>query len=254
MSNLMLHAGASRGDRSMIQNLPLPAATQTWCPVSHEDFDGAVRDGMDRAGVVIHDSDYGVSRMDDDGYRHRLFFVHTTYDELQDGGRVRMCVGGRNSTDQSFAAGMVFGQRVFVCDNLALSGEFTFKRKHTAHIMQDLPGLISQGFERYFVEKVNAAKIVERFQNAHISDRAAKAAIHDACAAGVAGWTKAPLIYREYKSPTFEHEAPDTVWMLQQAVTQIHKSYNIMTAADRSLKLHTQLVRAFAPDLMTASN
>jgi hypothetical protein len=52
-------------------------------------------------------------------------------------------LGLRNSHDKRFPAGLVVGSAVFVCDNLAFSGEIKIARKHTRFIVRDLPGLVS---------------------------------------------------------------------------------------------------------------
>ena len=51
--------------------------------------------------------------------------------------RTSLCVGIRNSTDQSFPLGFVAGSRVFVCDNLAFRSELMVRRKHTLHGERD---------------------------------------------------------------------------------------------------------------------
>lgn len=51
-------------------------------------------------------------------------------------------VGLRNSHDKRFLVGISFGSRVFVCDNLAFTGDHVVKRKHTANLKRDLPGLV----------------------------------------------------------------------------------------------------------------
>src|SRR5262249_51585397 len=50
-----------------------------------------------------------------------------------------LVVGLRNSHDKSFPAALALGSRVFVCDNLAFSGEVKLSRKHTTYIWRDLP-------------------------------------------------------------------------------------------------------------------
>ena len=48
-------------------------------------------------------------------------------------------LGLRNSHDKRFPAGLAVGASVFVCDNLSFSGEIKIARKHTRHIVRDLP-------------------------------------------------------------------------------------------------------------------
>jgi hypothetical protein len=52
-------------------------------------------------------------------------------------------VGIRNSHDKAFAAGIIAGAQVLVCDNLCFSGEILLARKHTGHIHYDLPVMVT---------------------------------------------------------------------------------------------------------------
>jgi predicted SpoU family rRNA methylase len=45
-----------------------------------------------------------------------------------------LSIGIRNSYDKSMSIGVALGARVFVCDNLAISGEIRIVRKHTAGV------------------------------------------------------------------------------------------------------------------------
>lgn len=51
-------------------------------------------------------------------------------------------LGLRNSHDKTFPAGIIAGLSVFICDNLGFSGEVKLARKHTTHIIRDLPRLV----------------------------------------------------------------------------------------------------------------
>ena len=53
-------------------------------------------------------------------------------------------LGLRNSHDKTFPAGIVAGAQLFICDNLSFSGEVKFARKHTSHIVRDLPQITSR--------------------------------------------------------------------------------------------------------------
>ena len=52
----------------------------------------------------------------------------------------RWAIGFRNSYDRSMSIGIAAGTRVFICDNLALSGEYISMRKHTSGL--DYPELV----------------------------------------------------------------------------------------------------------------
>ena len=51
-------------------------------------------------------------------------------------------VGFRGSYNKTLSNGMTVGSDVFICDNLAFSGSFTFFRKNTSHAPEQLPDKI----------------------------------------------------------------------------------------------------------------
>ena len=146
---LMLHVDSENVQRDELALLPTPPATETWQPVGHGVFDGLVRESLAKAGIAVQRSHYGLSRPSEEGFRHRLFAILETQDRILDG-QVGLTIGLRNSTDQSMSAGLVYGNRVFVCDNLAFAGEYVIRRKHTARILQDLPAMIDRGVGQFF--------------------------------------------------------------------------------------------------------
>ncbi len=74
-------------------------------------------------GHEIIREDYGVTP---DGARFfGVLSLKSEYGDYSD------TVGLRNSHDKRFPIGISFGSRVFVCDNLAFSGDRVIRRKHT---------------------------------------------------------------------------------------------------------------------------
>jgi hypothetical protein len=58
-----------------------------------------------------------------------------------------LAIGVRNSTDQSMAVGVCMGASVFVCDNLAFSGDIRIHRKHTGDVFGDVTRLVTESLE-----------------------------------------------------------------------------------------------------------
>jgi len=52
-----------------------------------------------------------------------------------------LCIAFRNSYDRSMSVGMAIGASVFICDNLALSGDITVMKKHTKNVWTTLEDL-----------------------------------------------------------------------------------------------------------------
>ena len=103
--------------REALALVPTPAGTETHRPIPHQEVVQALIEtlGFRHIGVV-HD-EYAVSP---DGMR--LFGVLDLETEIQG---CRFSIGLRNSHDKTMRLALVCGYRVFVCSNMAFSGDFT---------------------------------------------------------------------------------------------------------------------------------
>jgi hypothetical protein len=115
-STLIGYSGRTIG-REELALVPTPPATETHRPIPHHEIVGALIEtlGFRHIGVV-HD-EYAVSP---DGMK--MFGVLDLATEMQG---CRFSIGLRNSHDKSMRLAMTCGYRVFVCSNMAFSGEFT---------------------------------------------------------------------------------------------------------------------------------
>src|SRR5262252_4968186 len=127
--DLTLHCGASKVDRAEVENVPTPAATETWTPIPHTALIERIEDTLKSDGLTKGGQRYFGLMQIANGHNSEDY---------------AWVLGARNSHDKSFPAGLVVGADVFVCDNLSFSGEIRMTRKHTVHIMRDLPGLVQR--------------------------------------------------------------------------------------------------------------
>lgn len=95
-----------------------------------------------------------------------------------------MSFGFRNATDRSMAIRAVAGERVFVCDNLTMSGSmFAISRKNTTGL--DLSDAVATGFDKFLVH-IGALDVeIARLESTAVNDREAKIVIFDVFAAGI---------------------------------------------------------------------
>jgi len=233
---LMLHVDSENVQRDELASLPTPPATATWQPVGHEVFDRLVRESLAKAGITVQRSHYGLSRPSDDGYRHRLFAILETQERILDN-QVALTIGLRNSTDQSMSAGLVYGNRVFVCDNLAFAGEYVIHRKHTARILEDLPAMIDRGVGKFYEQADRQRVLIEGLQERPMDDREAYHAMVDAASRGIIPYTGIRAVRQEWHHPGHQVFAPRTGWSLYNCFTEAMKGYMPSAAADRTLRL-----------------
>jgi len=243
MSQLILHVNAMSAKVEDLAGLPVPPATETWQPVSHADFDALVRQAIADAGIEISQAEYGLSKPDE-GYRHRLFGIYHTRDEILEG-EVGAAIGFRNSTDQTLSAGLVFGSRVFVCDNLAFAGKYVIRRKHTKRILNDLPGLIRRGISQ-FTDQVDAQqRLFERLQATPLANTATHDILVRASATGVISFSGIRKVREEWIAPSHEAFRQRTAWSLFNAFTEVAKSYEPVARSERTLALTGMFRREF---------
>lgn len=123
-ATLMAHKGAKYIGRDLLGFLPVPPETDTFQPIPHHVLIDAIEEALGYRQIKIVRSEFAVSQ---DGMK--LFALLEVSAGMQG---LRFAIGLRNSNDKSMRLGMVAGYRVFVCDNMALSGEFKpMLAKHT---------------------------------------------------------------------------------------------------------------------------
>lgn len=230
---MLLHCGAETVSREALFAVPTPRGTATWFPLSHRTILGEVENQLKATGFSIEEETHALTH---DGARYFGVLSVTMKERTKsDFGWV---VGLRNSHDQSYPAGLVAGTRVFVCDNLAFSGEVRISRKHTKYAYRDLRHLTARAVGKLGDRLRNLDQRIEAYKAEPVADWLA----HDIavravdCAAITA--TQIPEVLREWRTPSHQAFEPRNAWSLFNAFTEIHKTINPHTALSRGEALH----------------
>ena len=169
-STLIGYAGRTI-NRDELALVPTPPATATHQPVAHHEIVQALAEtlGFRHIGVV-HD-EYAVSP---DGMK--MFGVLDLETEMHG---ARFSIGLRNSHDKSMRLALTCGYRVFVCSNMAFSGDFTpVLAKHSKSF--SLVDAISVGVDRMQRNFEPMRKQVEAWRQAELTDVTVKLIIYEA--------------------------------------------------------------------------
>ena len=123
MSESSILIGSNRVTEAEVLQVPAVPFTKSFHPMHHRQILDAIRSGVVATGLEIIKTEYVLANNG-----NRMFGVWDL-----SGGSDELCwsIGIRNSMDKSMALGITAGTRVFVCDNLAFSGDFVEFRKHT---------------------------------------------------------------------------------------------------------------------------
>ncbi|MBE7157168.1 MAG: DUF932 domain-containing protein [Rhodospirillales bacterium] len=242
-TNLLLHCGAAKVERDWLALMAAPRSTDTWFPISHERLVREVETALDRAGMRVVGQAHGLSP---DARRYfgllQVAAVEprwtTPQPPTQD---YTYVLGLRNSHDKRFSAAMVLGSQVFVCDNLAFSGEVQIGRKHTRFIERDLPLLIAQATGRLAERWHQQDARFAAYKQTELGDAEAHDLIVRALDAHVFTATHLPDVLTQWRTPNhFEFAESRTVWRLFNAVTEAVKG-SLWTLPTRTQALHALL-------------
>ena len=137
MNGLMLDVpGSHVASLQDIFSVPVPEATETYCPVSNFEIVTYLFERTKTLlGLDVKRSEWGLSR------KSQQMFGHITLDAGRDDNG--LCIGLRNSYDKSLSLAIAVGSHVFVCSNLAFSSDnFSVHKRHTQNVRNSLDKLI----------------------------------------------------------------------------------------------------------------
>jgi len=236
MAQLLMHtAGGDYCSLDDLREIPMPEETRSYKPVSHYDL---AKNLAEVSGTLLRDyelerSQYGLAR---DGAQ--LFGVHTYRNGSDSMG---LSIGFRNSYDKSMSVGIAIGASVFVCDNLALTGEIAIARKHTSNVWNDLEELTITTIYR---SQHNFTRIVEDaqvMQGQHLTDNDAYRLLGLLYGQGVITPRQIPVVKKEWLTPSHEEFEDRNVWNFYQAVTEALKSAPPPKVMEKHIALHQLL-------------
>jgi hypothetical protein len=208
----------------------MPAATATYAPISHAHFVDVVQDQLDDIGFRFADSAFGVTK---DGAR---FFglAELAYADSEKNNRNALTVGFRSSLDKSIAPSLAFGSRVFVCDNLAFSGEIVISRKQTTHIARDFPARVRDVVARLSIARARQDDRFDTYQSTVLSAVDAEHGMIELLRRGAINTSRMEKLVSEWDSPSFDHGGP-SVWRLFNAATETLKESPIADITRRTI-------------------
>jgi len=163
--NLLLHCGAKAVERGDISSVSTPRATETWTPIPHMELIQRVEHTLKANRLTIGSQAHSLSH---EGQRYFGLM------EIQ--GRATdedycWVLGLRNSHDKTFPAGIIAGSSVFICDNLAFSGEVKLVRKHTRFIGRDLPMIVGGAIGQLLDKWHDQDTRIDAYRNTDLDDK-----------------------------------------------------------------------------------
>jgi len=244
-ANLILHCGAGLVERNELEGVVLPPETETYVPIGHNVFIDMVEDKMREVGFTFGDQAHSLTR---DGNR---YFGMVQLMNGNNSDEHALVMGVRNSYDKAFAATVMFGAYVFLCDNLSYSAEVVIGRKHTTNIMRDLPRLVAAGVSNTkAMSNVQDARF-EAYKRAHLMDYKADNLMIELLRREVITTTRFERMVNEWYEPSYDH-GPKKVWRLFNACTEALKGTPTHDMPRRTIGLQALMDQhtGFTPQFM----
>lgn len=230
----MLHCGAQTCTEKEVREMKAPDPKGRWHPVPHIDVSDCAIDHLATGGYRVKQQVHSLSH---EGARwFSLLELETSHDD--GGGELSRIVGLRNSHDKTFRAQVVTGTGVFVCDNLSFNGEINVGRKHTTHILRDMPILMGRVVGALAGVFEDSERRVEAYKERELS----REEVHDiVCLAMQAGHiptSKIKRVLSEYNQPRHEEFSPRNAWSFFNAYTEVGKAFPLNTLQRRTMGIN----------------
>jgi hypothetical protein len=214
---LVAHCGTRKINREELQDIPVPEGTRTHQPLSHFEIVNVLEEALSFRYLKIVKDEYAVSQ---DGMK--MFGVMDLNAEFSG---CRFSIGLRNSNDKSMRLALTVGYRVFVCDNMAFSGDFTpMLHKHTRKL--ELYDAVSIAVDRIHRGFAPLEAQVKRMRDIELSDEQVKLIIYRAFMDGLVRGVPRHLmsvVHDLYFRPQHEAFRPRNLWSLSNAFTSAFK-------------------------------
>jgi hypothetical protein len=278
---LVLHCGGKPVDRLALAEVEIPEQTKSYMPVSHlalvEKIDGIARDmlkkelvresfglarkGDQMFGVLTYAN--GMKKCQECGATGKVNVLSNLgedreiYGEVVDRVDCSSCngtgweepemgvsIGIRNSYDKSMSIGVALGGRVFVCDNLCISGEIKIVRKHTPSVWEAIENMAIATLYRHAPAWEAMQGDMKAMQRQAITHHHGHELLGVMIGQGVLSPRQIPMAYKEWDKPSMPAFEPRNVWSLYNSCNQALKTSPVDQILERHRLLHTTLVDA----------
>jgi hypothetical protein len=230
-STLTVHCGAKKINRLELRAIETPESTRTHQPLSHFEVVETLIEALSFRYVKVVRDEYAVSI---DGMK--MFGVMDLSTEFNGG---RFSIGLRNSNDKSMRLALTVGYRVFVCDNMAFSGDFTpMFQKHTKNL--SLMDSISIAVDRIYRSFEPLKTHLKQMREIELQDQQARLLIYKAFLdREIRGIPRhlLPIVHDYYFHPKQDAFRPRNLWSLSNAFTSAFKKLSPLKQFEVTAKL-----------------
>jgi hypothetical protein len=235
MNQILMHRGGELVTREQLDLIAMPEPTESYVPVSHYHLaDKLLTISQDilRDYILIGEN-YGIARQG-----NQLFAVLKFKGEKTDMG---LSIAFRNSYDRSMAIGLAIGASVFVCDNLALTGEIVVMKKHTKNVWTELE---EAAIATIYKSQKNYEQIIcdaESFKALPMENLEAFQLMGVLFGNNIISPRQLTVLKSEWLRPHHEEFQPRNMWSFYNACTESLKSSPPVSVMEKHVRLHNTI-------------
>ena len=141
--------------------------------------------------------------------------------------------------------------KVFLCDNLAFSGEAKVSRKHTVNVFRDLPDMIYRMLSQVRVLQERTVAEIAAMKACALESRDADHLMVEAIRSNTLPASLLPKVLERWEKPVQpEFFGGRNAWLLFNAFTEVLKSRSPRQQMEDSLRLTLAFRRFLATDFV----
>lgn len=231
---LLAHCDTKRTTLDIVKAVPRPEFTKTWRPYSHADVLDAVTGAVEEKGMSVIGGDYSLGK---DGAK---MFSVLNLDGGSPDGSIGWSVGVRNSINMTLSIGICAGTNVFVCDNLAFSGDFVEFRRHNSTLDDEKLKIVAGRAVDTVVQKTMAyTNWHSGLKTFECDETAEKVLTYDCIKAGAFPASKFHAFRESLKAENDTNPADHrgTLYNFHGGVTRLLKGSSLFRVADGTVAL-----------------
>lgn len=231
LNNLVLHCGGATVSTERLAKVSTPQPEGRWHPIAHHSLVDQVQAGLEAAGMRVVNTAHSLNR---NGAQYFGLIQVIDDHASEEWGTI---VGLRNSHDKRFPAALAMGSALFVCDNLAFQGQVVLARKHTTHIMRDLPQVTNRAVGRLASFVGTTEQRATSYKDREICNLEAHDLVIRSLDAGAITTTMVPRVLEQWRAPNHPEFRDRNMWSLYNAFTETLKG-GLLKLPLRSEALH----------------
>lgn len=249
--NLVLHCGGQSISRADLARVPTPDPTDSFRPMPHHEYVNMVQDELENFGLRVVEEAHGVTHVGDGGKAQpgNYFGMFQVEGPMLKYGDHSTVIGLRGSHIKRLSRGLALGSGVFVCDNLAFSGEIVIRRKHTKNLLDEELGvrpMIIEAISKLIVLNEHQERRFEEYKSRQMTNGLAEVVMIDSLREGVITPTQLPKVVEQWDNPDHEEFGRNrNGWRMFNAVTEALKGTSPVQLPQRTAKLHRILDEKF---------